>query len=64
MTLKLTENPNLEAGAFYLRSRGYLPHYEAAGHTQLNTYRLQDSLPAAVLAKLDEELDCFDYTSK
>ena len=47
----------MKNGLFSFRSRGYIPHYEADGHAQLITYRLNDSLPAAVLVGLDEELE-------
>ncbi|HEX4740084.1 MAG TPA: transposase [Caulobacteraceae bacterium] len=35
------------------RTRGYLPHYDAAGEIQHIVFRLADSLPAAVLARVD-----------
>jgi putative DNA methylase len=38
------------------RSRGYLPHWEAGEVAQAITFRLADSLPSAVLAKLRDEL--------
>lgn len=38
------------------RSRGYLPHFDQTGYLQMMTFRLADSLPASVLAGLDEEL--------
>ena len=37
-------------------SRGYLPHFDHPGLLQAITYRLADSLPAAVLSRLDAEL--------
>jgi len=37
-------------------SRGYVPHFDAACIVQHVTYRLADSLPAPVLARLEEEL--------
>ena len=37
-------------------SRGYLPHCDHPGLLQSITYRLADSLPADVLARLEEEL--------
>ena len=37
-------------------SRGYIPHYDAAGQTQHVTFRLADSLPEDVLAKWEEDL--------
>ena len=37
-------------------SRGYLPHCDHPGLLQAITYRLADSLPAAVLSRLDAEL--------
>lgn len=37
-------------------SRGYLPHYDAQGVRQFITYRLADSLPAGVAARLAGEL--------
>lgn len=39
-----------EPQGFY--SRGYLPHYDATGLVQMVTFRLHDSLPKAVLEKL------------
>ena len=36
-------------------SRGYLPHYDDGASIQSITYRLSDSLPADVLAKLEEQ---------
>jgi REP element-mobilizing transposase RayT len=36
-------------------SRGYLPHYDDGEKQQTITYRLADSLPAAVVAKLEEQ---------
>lgn len=36
------------------RSRGYLPHFDDGTRTQLVTYRLGDSLPAAVMLSLRE----------
>ena len=35
------------------RQRGYLPHYDAAGEFQHIVFRLADSLPATVLARLE-----------
>jgi putative DNA methylase len=40
----------------FLHSRGYIPHYEAVERVQMITYRLHDSLPATVLAQLEEQL--------
>jgi putative transposase len=37
-------------------SRGYLPHCDHPGLLQAITYRLADSLPAAVLERMDAEL--------
>ncbi len=37
-------------------SRGYINHYEGPGFYQLITYRLGDSLPQALLDKLNIEL--------
>ena len=37
-------------------SRGYLPHFDAGGVFQFVTYRLGDSLPASVVARLDDAL--------
>jgi putative transposase len=37
-------------------SRGYLPHFDAPHAIQAITYRLADSLPSAVHARLDQEL--------
>ena len=37
------------------RSRGYLPHWEIDGGIYFITFRLADSLPADVAARLDEE---------
>ena len=36
-------------------SRGYLPHFDAAGVIQFVTFRLSDSLPADILAELVRE---------
>ena len=41
--------------SFQLRSRGYLPHWEIDGATYFITYRLDDSLPAAVHEELTRE---------
>ncbi len=38
------------------RSRGYLPHFESPQAIQSITFRLADSLPSKVLAKLEEDL--------
>jgi hypothetical protein len=35
------------------RSRGYVPHFDAAGVIQMVTFRLSDSLPASVLADFE-----------
>ncbi|MDO8688744.1 MAG: transposase [Dehalococcoidia bacterium] len=37
-------------------SRGYLPHADFPGLLQMITYRLADSLPAEVLARIEDEL--------
>ncbi|QOV91778.1 REP-associated tyrosine transposase [Humisphaera borealis] len=37
-------------------TRGYLPHCDQSGLLQSITYRLADSLPASVLAKIEDEL--------
>ncbi len=37
-------------------SRGYLPHTDFPGLVQMITYRLADSLPAAVLQRIADEL--------
>ena len=39
-------------------SRGYLPHYDAAGKFQMITYRLADSLPKIFLGELAGSADC------
>jgi putative transposase len=52
----LTPIGGLEAGAPGWHSRGYLPHFESVEAIQHVTYRLADSLPAGVLARLEEEL--------
>jgi putative transposase len=39
-----------------LHSRGYLPHIKIAGATYFITFRLADSLPQAVLARIEAEL--------
>ncbi|HEY9156284.1 MAG TPA: transposase [Opitutaceae bacterium] len=45
--------------------RGYLPHYSAASTIQAITFRLADSLPRSVQAKLGElSLDSFDLRRK
>ena len=41
-------------------SRGYLPHFDAAGVIQFVTFRLSDSLPADVLAELVRESTTVD----
>jgi REP element-mobilizing transposase RayT len=38
-----------------IRSRGYLPHWEIEGATYFVTYRLHDSLPRWVVARLKQE---------
>src|SRR5882672_7781997 len=38
-----------------VRSRGYVPHWEIDGATYFITYRLYDSLPRHVVARLKEE---------
>lgn len=40
-----------------MHSRGYLPHLEGVNVPQHLTFRLHDSLPAALLAQLEEELE-------
>lgn len=42
-----------------VRTRGYIPHYEAGERTQMITYRLHDSLPSVVLAQFRETLKQF-----
>ncbi len=37
-------------------SRGYLPHRDRPGLVQVITYRLADSLPKEVLARIDAEI--------
>lgn len=37
-------------------SRGYLPHFDAAGFTQFITFRLADSLPATIFENLEFKL--------
>jgi len=37
-------------------SRGYLPHFDRPGTLQAITYRLADSLPAAQIEQIEEEL--------
>ncbi|MGZ5433623.1 MAG: transposase [Thermoanaerobaculia bacterium] len=37
------------------RTRGYIPHWELDGATYSVTFRLHDSLPAAVVARLHDE---------
>lgn len=37
-------------------SRGYLPHFDDGRSIQTVTYRLTDALPAAVLARLEEQM--------
>src|SRR6478672_1640075 len=36
-------------------SRGYLPHFDAAGFTQFITFRLADSLPVSIFRDLDHK---------
>lgn len=43
----------------FMHSRGYIPHYEAGERTQMITYRLQDSMPSAVLSRFEDELKHF-----
>ncbi len=38
------------------QSRGYMPHFDSHHVVQHVTFRLADSLPAGVLARLEEEL--------
>ena len=38
-------------------SRGYLPHFDQPGRIQAVTFRLADSLPGAVLARLEAEIE-------
>lgn len=47
---------NSSSGPRSWHKRGYLPHNDAGTLIQAITYRLADSLPAEVLAKLDQEL--------
>ncbi len=60
-----TENAGLEPGAPRgaprsaprgWHSRGYIPHFDSHHAVQHVTFRLADSLPAGVLARLDEEM--------
>jgi len=37
------------------RTRGYLPHFDDGQVIQIVTFRLADSLPVAVLEKLEEQ---------
>jgi REP element-mobilizing transposase RayT len=39
-----------------LRSRGYLPHFDAEGFTQFVTFRLADSLPSTIFESLKFKL--------
>jgi putative DNA methylase len=57
--MRLSENriAVFQEGEPYWRSRGYLPHYEAAEQAQMITYRLHDSLPQAALLKFAEEME-------
>lgn len=45
-------------------TRGYLPHLELPGATQFITWRLADSLPASVLAKIRAEADLLEERSR
>jgi len=38
-----------------IRSRGYLPHWQIEGATYSVTFRLHDSLPKHVIARLEQE---------
>lgn len=38
-----------------IRNRGYIPHWEAEEATYFITYRLSDSLPSHIIARLNEE---------
>jgi REP element-mobilizing transposase RayT len=55
-----TQNANREIGVpgrAIWHSRGYLPHLESPQATQHVTFHLADSLPSAVLARLEVELN-------
>jgi hypothetical protein len=45
-------------------SRGYLPHFDAAGATQFITFRLADSLPQDVLDRIEMELEQMPMTER
>jgi len=47
------ESPNPHLG---WHSRGYLPHWDHPGMIQSLNFRLADSLPSSVLAKMEAEL--------
>jgi len=46
------------------RSRGYLPHFDAPQAIQAITFRLADSLPREVLARIDREIAAEPETRK
>ncbi len=50
------ENANLQSADSRWHSRGYMPHFESTAVIQHVTYHLADSLPQAVVAQLDQEL--------
>ncbi|PCJ59516.1 MAG: hypothetical protein COA79_10745 [Planctomycetota bacterium] len=52
---KLNNFDNTQAGNINsVNYRGYLPHFEICSHYQMITYRLNDSLPAKTLEKLND----------
>ena len=46
---------NVSARDIRVRNRGYLPHWEIPGATYSVTFRLHDSIPAAIAERLREE---------
>jgi putative DNA methylase len=46
----------------YWHSRGFLPHFDAAGFTQFITFRLADSMPQEVLVRWRDELERNEIT--
>jgi len=54
--IRLPKNKARSVGAPQWYSRGYLPHFDMEGLTQLMTFRLFDSMPQAVLDLWCEQL--------
>jgi hypothetical protein len=57
-------HPSSEATPSHWHSRGYLPHFDKAGAVQSFTLRLEDALPASVIAEWKRELAHTDEVSR